>query len=150
MQNRTRRYVAAGIAVVAAVAGWLALRMPAEPAGAEQLALGKQLYDANCAQCHGANLEGQPNWRERLPNGRLPAPPHDATGHTWHHPPDVLFGIVKNGLGPYAPPGFQSDMPAYAGKLSDSEIRAVMAYIVSRWPPEIRQRWEEMAAKAGR
>ena len=47
---------------------------------------GKTVYTANCAACHGANLEGQANWRERLDNGRLPAPPHDKTGHTWHHP----------------------------------------------------------------
>jgi len=78
-------------------------------------------------------LEGQPNWRQRLPNGRLPAPPHDESGHTWHHPPQVLFGITKFGLAPYAPPGYESDMPAFAGKLSDDEIRSVLAFIESHW-----------------
>jgi hypothetical protein len=43
---------------------------------------GKVVYAEQCASCHGTNLEGQPNWRHRLPNGRMPAPPHDATGHT--------------------------------------------------------------------
>jgi hypothetical protein len=48
----------------------------------------------------GANLEGQPNWKERQANGRLPAPPHDASGHTWHHPDAQLFGITKQGSRP--------------------------------------------------
>jgi len=57
----------------------------------------------------------------------LPAPPHDASGHTWHHPDSDLFGITKHGLGPYAPAGYQSDMPAFGGTLSDEEIAAVLA-----------------------
>jgi len=96
--------------------------------------LGENLYAQHCAACHGAKLEGQPDWRQRLPNGRLPAPPHDESGHTWHHPDSVLFGITKHGLvPPYAPPRYESDMPAFAGELSDDEIRAVLAYIASHW-----------------
>jgi len=102
--------------------------------GAEQLARGQQLYAQHCAACHGAKLEGQPNWRSPLANGRMPAPPHDESGHTWHHTDAVLFGITKYGLTPnYAPPGYQSDMPAFEGKLSDDEIRAVLAFIASHW-----------------
>ncbi len=102
------------------------------------LALGKALYAQHCAVCHGARLEGQPNWRARLPNGRMPAPPHDDSGHTWHHPDEVLVGITKNGLvPPYAPAGYDSDMPAFAGTLSDAEIRAVLAYIASHWSTEV-------------
>jgi len=103
------------------------------------LALGRGLYVSHCAACHGARLEGQPNWRQRRSDGRLPAPPHDESGHTWHHPDAVLFDITRNGLVPgrTAPAGYASDMPAYAGILSDSEIIAVLAYIKSTWPPEI-------------
>lgn len=109
------------------------------------LALGEGLYRQHCASCHGANLEGQPGWRQRLPNGRFPAPPHDSTGHTWHHPDEALFGITKSGLvPPYAPAGYESDMPAFGGKLSDREIRAVLGYIESRWPPEVRKLRAEM------
>lgn len=109
------------------------------------LALGEKLYAQHCASCHGANLEGQPDWRKRLPNGRFPAPPHDASGHTWHHPDQVLFAITKHGLAPpYAPAGYESDMPAFGGKLSDQEIRAVLAYIESRWPPEVLKQRAEM------
>ena len=99
---------------------------------------GKGIYTAHCAACHGEHLEGQPEWRTRLPNGKLPAPPHDGSGHTWHHPDAVLVDIVKNGLAPgrTAPDGYQSDMPAYKQVLSDAEIAAVLAYIKSAWPPD--------------
>src|SRR5690606_30865838 len=65
------------------------------PDDAAVTALGQKVYAAQCAACHGARLEGQPNWRVRGPDGRLPAPPHDASGHTWHHPDELLFRITK-------------------------------------------------------
>lgn len=115
-------------------------RRPAiDPADQRLVGVGKEIYLRACASCHGANLEGQPDWRTRLPNGRMPAPPHDASGHTWHHPDALLFGIVKEGLvpGKYAPPGYASDMPAFGEMLSDEEIRAVLAYIKSSWPERV-------------
>ena len=107
----------------------------ADPANAQQVAQGARIYGQHCASCHGARLEGQPNWQLKLPNGRMPAPPHDESGHTWHHPDQVLFGIIREGLvpGKYAPPGYESDMPAFAGKLGDEEIWAVLAFIKSHW-----------------
>lgn len=106
----------------------------ADPRDASKVAAGGKLYAQHCASCHGAKLEGQPNWRQRLPNGRLPAPPHDESGHTWHHPDSVLLEITKRGLvPPYAPKGYESDMPAFSGKLTDEEIWAVLAYIKSHW-----------------
>ena len=104
------------------------------------LAAGRKLYDTHCAACHGKELEGEPNWRERKPSGRLPAPPHDDSGHTWHHPDAFLFAVTKHGLvpGKYAPPGYASDMPAYGETLTDGEIWAVLAYIASRWSPQQR------------
>lgn len=109
------------------------------PSDQALVARGKVVYDMHCAACHGANLEGQPNWRERRADGRLPAPPHDQSGHTWHHPDAVLVDIVKYGLvpGKTAPEGYVSDMPAYDKVLSDEDITAVLAYIKSTWPPEI-------------
>ncbi|OGA38501.1 MAG: hypothetical protein A3G24_17675 [Betaproteobacteria bacterium RIFCSPLOWO2_12_FULL_62_13] len=112
------------------------------------VALGKNVYDRHCASCHGANLEGQPDWQRRLPNGRMPAPPHDDSGHTWHHPKRVLFGIVKHGVvPPYGPPGYQSDMPAFKDTLTDGEIRAVLAFIESRWSRKVLE-WRREAFAA--
>lgn len=109
-----------------------------DPSDSALVTQGRQLYANNCAACHGAKLEGQPDWRTRMANGRLPAPPHDVTGHTWHHPDAVLINITKNGLVPgvTAPPGYVSDMPAYRDVLTDSEIQAVLAYIKSSWPKQ--------------
>ena len=127
-------------------------KSPANPDDAPQVARGKPLYQKHCASCHGARLEGQANWKKTLPDGRMPAPPHDASGHTWHHPDAVLFGITKHGLvpGKYAPPSYKSDMPAYAGMLTDEEIWAVLAYIKSSWPPEIRQAQQDVNSRRSR
>ncbi|MGQ0509991.1 MAG: c-type cytochrome [Betaproteobacteria bacterium] len=130
-------------------AGWDDVR--ADPANAPVVAQGAKVYAEHCAACHGANLEGQPRWRERLPNGRLPAPPHDETGHTWHHPDRVLFAITQEGLAPpYAPKGYESDMPAFRSRLSDGEAWAVLAYIKSRWRTEVWTARAEMASNASR
>ena len=110
---------------------------PSDPSYAQQVALGQQLYAANCASCHGVNLEGQPNWQQELPTGGRPAPPHDETGHTWHHDDQSLFTTVKRGGQATSPQGYQSNMPAFGHILSDTEIWAVLAFIKSTWPPEI-------------
>ena len=99
---------------------------------------GERLYQENCASCHGANLEGQPDWRSRLPNGRLPAPPHDASGHTWHHTDRVLLDIVKRGTAAIVGNGYESDMPGFKEVLTDEEITAIIDYIKSTWPDRIR------------
>lgn len=109
-----------------------------DPTNPAKVAIGKEIYKVHCAACHGAKLEGQPEWRSRLPNGRLPAPPHDESGHTWHHTDEQLFAMTRDGIvPPLAPPGYESDMPAFAAVLSDDEIRAVLAYIQSTWPEEV-------------
>jgi mono/diheme cytochrome c family protein len=120
-----------------------------DPRDAPRVALGQKVYLQHCASCHGTKLEGQPNWKQRLPNDRLPAPPHDDSGHTWHHSDHVLSGIVKNGMvPPYAPRGYQSDMPAFGDKLSDEEIWAVLAFIKSHWSREVREMRAEMTRNA--
>lgn len=128
---------------------WFEKKLLADPENKQQVASGEAVYRQHCAACHGAGLEGQDNWRRRLPSGRMPAPPHDASGHTWHHPDEVLFGITKEGLipGKYAPPGYESDMPAFAGKISDEEIWAVLTYIKSSWPPDIQRAQDDLTLK---
>ena len=145
--------IAAVVAVVA-VGGWLAFgRGETEVASADAgnaalVALGRDVYGAQCAACHGADLEGQANWRSPLPTGGRPAPPHDANGHTWHHPDQQLFAITKWGGQRYSPPGDKNQMPGFADRLSDREIWASLAYIKSRWPEAIRQRHDGINARA--
>lgn len=120
-----------------------------DPSDQQQVVLGKAIYANSCASCHGESLQGQPDWRQRMANGRLPAPPHDKTGHTWHHPDAMLFDMVKNGLvpGKTAPPGYESDMPAYREILTDEEIISVLAYIKSSWPPKVLEAQKEMTLR---
>lgn len=132
----SRKVVALG--VVTALLGSAALALiwqfGANPGETAAIVQGRQLYAANCASCHGVSLEGQPDWKRLLPSGRMPAPPHDASGHTWHHPDGVLFRVTKEGPAAVVGGGYESDMQGFGEVLSDEEIRAVLAFIKSTWP----------------
>lgn len=106
---------------------------------------GAALYQQNCASCHGADLEGQPDWRSPGTDGRLPAPPHDATGHTWHHGDDILFRITRDGTAAVIGGGYESNMPGFGDVLSDAEIRVILDYIKSTWPDRQRAHQEEVS-----
>lgn len=105
---------------------------------------GEVLYKTHCASCHGVELEGQPNWRERDENGFLPAPPHDVTGHTWHHTDALLFDVTKYGSTAVIGSDYKSNMPGFEDKMSDGEIWAVLAYIKSTWPEDIQEIQSEL------
>ena len=115
-----------------------------EPQNRALVLMGEQIYAVNCAACHGKNLEGQANWKSPGPDGKMPAPPHDHTGHTWHHADKLLFEITKYGVKKFAGENYESNMPAYEGTLSDREIVASLTYIKSRWPEAIRKRHDEI------
>ena len=110
-----------------------------KPTDASVVALGKQVYANQCMVCHGDQLQGQPNWQMRSPEGLLPAPPHDASGHTWHHPSAYLIEFVKRGPAQMVGNGYQSAMGGYAGVLTDDEIVAVLSYIKSTWSARIQR-----------
>ena len=150
MQTMTPRARRFGIVVIllVEVGGSMKLGLADEltgtaPNDASVVERGKVVYAEQCARCHGKNLEGQPDWRHPLPNGRLPAPPHDATGHTWHHSDKQLFDMTKLGPGAIVP-GYESDMPGFQDKLSDADIWAVLSYIESTWPADIRAKQQRM------
>lgn len=102
---------------------------------------GKSVYQKYCASCHGVDLQGQPDWHKPSSSGLMPAPPHDRTGHTWHHADDQLFEYVKYGPAiALSDPNHRTLMPAFQGILKDDEILAVLVYIRSSWPDEERAR----------
>ncbi|CUK25081.1 Cytochrome c6 [Pelagimonas phthalicica] len=147
-------YLGLGLVGVAAVAAFLWTEIGDAPlssnsasAGPVDIAAGEILYAENCAACHGANLEGEEDWRTPREDGSLPAPPHDATGHTWHHPDSMLFTYTKQGgQATLAAQGieFNSGMPGFGEQLSDEDIWNILAYIKSIWPER------ERAAQADR
>ena len=151
---RSGTLLAGGLALAGLLGAVLLLR----PAGAEgvrlapddaaTVALGTEVYAAQCAACHGAALEGQPDWRSPGPDGLLPAAPHDATGHTWHHDDATLFTLTKHGLAGLMDDAPDSAMPAYEGMLTDAEIVAVLSYIKSTWPADVRARHDTINERA--
>lgn len=116
------------------------------------VARGRVLYDANCAACHGQNLEGQQDWRSSGPDGRFPAPPHDESGHTWHHSDTALIDyITLGGEDALARMGvrFDSAMPGFGDVLNTQEITDILAFIKSRWPDRARQFQAERSVSDG-
>lgn len=146
MSRRPVIALAAGIAVLGATGLVLAgfAFAPARPKWVvpgddpQEIAAGAKLYQANCASCHGLHLEGQPDWQEPGPDGLLPAPPHDATGHTWQHSDAELTELVTHSVASFAPAGYKTAMPAFEGRLTPAQIHATIAYIKSTWAPGIR------------
>lgn len=112
----------------------------ADATNAEAVAQGEHIYAVECASCHGKDLKGEPDWRVTKADGTLPAPPHDDSGHTWHHADSLLFEYTKFGGQAIAPPDFKSAMPAFQDKLTDEEIWAVLSFIKSRWSLQAQQR----------
>jgi mono/diheme cytochrome c family protein len=106
------------------------------------IARGATLYAEHCAACHGAELEGAPDWQTPDASGVYPAPPHDETGHTWHHSDAQLIEYTTLGgqevVARMGLTGFVSGMPGFGDLLGDAEIRDVLAYIRSTWPEDIR------------
>ena len=110
-----------------------------------QVARGHVVYQQSCASCHGKNAEGAPTWPTPGPDGLEPAPPQDDRGHTWHHPDQVLAMVIHDGMNDPLKPNSPLRMPAWGGKLSDADIRAVIEYFKSLWSSEHRQwQWDEM------
>ena len=103
------------------------------------VARGQPLYQQSCAACHGASGEGQGgDWKVRDADGALPPPPHDSSGHTWHHADGLLLRIVVEGCELYSVGDTPCYMPAFGDSLREPEIRAILEYIKSFWGPEER------------
>jgi mono/diheme cytochrome c family protein len=136
----------AGVVVLFGL-GLLYLLMPATPtqtvvvsASPHVIARGRMLYQARCAECHGRNGEGQPGWDTRSTQSNPLAPPHDGSGHTWQHSNAALFDMIKTGESLVGCVTLNSDaMPTFENDLSDEEIAAILAYIESTWPDDIRK-----------
>ena len=154
-----RRRAALSVAILVLVIGvaWLLItsRGAAPPAdvalGPQAIELGAAVYSENCAACHGADLAGEPglDWRQRKTDGTFPAPPHDETGHTWHHPDGLLIEMIAKGGAQFMGDQGISGMPGFEDVLSASEIASVLAFIKASWPERIQDR-QHQATEAAR
>lgn len=154
MAKRSYQVLSALLAIyIVGIAAYAAMKpTPADPIDANNtqlIGLGQQVYATRCAACHGAKLEGQPDWHRPGSDGRLPAPPHDESGHTWHHGERYLIHVVERGIvaGEDRPPGYVGNMPAFGGILTRAEIVAVLSYIKSTWSYDYRA-WQDRVTLA--
>ncbi|MGD8576506.1 MAG: cytochrome c [Thiohalophilus sp.] len=102
----------------------------------QQIVRGGRIFQQNCAVCHGKLAQGAPNWRQRNEEGKFPPPPLNGDGHTWHHPMNVLVQTVRNGT-----IALGGSMPALGDRLSEQDIRDVLAWVQAQWPDEIYAKW---------
>jgi mono/diheme cytochrome c family protein len=103
----------------------------------QQFELGKQVFTANCAQCHGGKGQGLvEDWKTPNPNGQFPAPPLNGTAHTWHHSTEVLMETINKGGIPLG-----GSMPAFKEVLSEEEKLAVIAFVQNLWDDETYNKW---------
>lgn len=126
----------------------LALLSACTSADRDSERLGAQVYEARCASCHGGHGEGDPNWRSWGPDGRLPPPPHDSTGHTWHHADGLLYRIVTLGTAGALGDSLHASrygMPAFGALLTPREIHAVLTYIKTGWSTPQRRRQAQVS-----
>jgi len=108
-----------------------------------QVQRGGKIFQQNCAKCHGAEAEGDPNWRHRDASGMFPPPPLNGSAHTWHHPMVVLKEVITHGS-----PNGMGRMPAWGGKLSEQDIEDVIVWFQAKWPDEVYEAWYGMNQRA--
>lgn len=105
---------------------------------AARLGRGDGLYAQHCSECHGTNLEGAPDWKRALPDGSYPPPPHEDSGHTWHHPDTLLWRIIVQG----GDPAYNLRMPAFGATVTPDDVSSVLKFIKGRWGTAAREfRW---------
>lgn len=108
-----------------------------------QVTRGGRLFQEYCAGCHGVDAEGAANWRQKGADGKYPAPPLNGTGHAWHHPEKVLLMTIRDGTARLG-----GSMPAWGDKLSEQDMRDIIAWFQAKWPEEIYAEWARRNAQA--
>lgn len=104
-----------------------------------QISRGKQVFEANCQECHGIAAGGLvKDWQNPGADGRYPAPPLNGSAHAWHHDMKTLMATIDRGGIPLG-----GSMPAFKDRLTEDQKTAVLAYIQSLWPKEIYAAWKE-------
>ena len=110
-----------------------------------QVSHGAGVFAKNCAECHGANAEATPNWRQTNPDGKYPPPPLNGTAHAWHHPLDMLRATVRKGGAPVG-----GVMPPFGDILTAGDIDAAIAFFQDKWSDKIYAAWLERNGDAPR
>jgi mono/diheme cytochrome c family protein len=132
------RRVAASLSVLAVASAASVAYADGAPRNAQRIEASRSVYLAQCASCHGARAEGQANWDRPDAAGDMPAPPHNADGHTWKHSDAMLYRIVRDGWRDPYNKTQRLTMPAFGKTLSPQQMRDVIGYLKTLWTTEQR------------
>lgn len=108
------------------------------------LQLGGARFAQHCAQCHGPDAQGHPDWQTPSDGTFTAAPPLDDSGNAKRRTKQELTMTIKRGV---RKDGLDI-MPAWGGRLSDAEIEAVIAWFQSLWSPDTFAAWQRANAVA--
>lgn len=124
------------IYMVSALALSFSLRAEARDFDFLKMKRGGKLFQQYCAACHGKKAEGAVNWQQRDKDGKFPAPALNGTAHAWHHPTSVLMDVINNGT-----QRIGGNMPPWKDKLTEAQIRDIIAWFQAKWSDEIYAVW---------
>ena len=102
-----------------------------------QLARGHALYLEHCAQCHGPQAQGHPDWQTPSDGSFTAAPPLNGTGTDAGRTRQQLLAVIEDG----ARRNGVAVMPAWRGRLSPDDIDAILGWCQSLWPRATYERW---------
>lgn len=108
-------------------------------ASMQRLMRGSSLFQEHCAQCHGPEAQGHPDWQNPQV---VAAPPLNGGGNVWKRNKRDLIAVIKNGASRKGEPV----MPSWKGRLSDQDIEDVIAWLQALWPPDVYDRWRKANA----
>src|SRR3989338_2633697 len=96
----------------------------------ESILQGARVYQEHCAQCHGPDAQGHPDWQ----NPKVAAaPPLNGSGNDWKRTKAELVEVVLNGVKRDGVPV----MPSWKGRVNEQEVEDVITWFQALWPAEI-------------
>lgn len=102
-----------------------------------RIANGAKLYQENCAQCHGPEAQGHPDWERGRKEGFAAAPPLNGTGTEVKLSQAQMIHIIRNGV-------TRDDalvMPAWQGRVADRDLEDIIAWYQALWSGEVYNKW---------
>lgn len=104
-----------------------------------RLERGARLFQEHCAQCHGPEAQGHPDWQTP---GVIAAPPLNGTGNEWKRSRAEIVQVILHGAARDGVPV----MPAWKGRLGTEDVNDVIAWFQALWPADVYNRWKHADA----
>jgi len=108
----------------------------------ERVARGARLFQENCAQCHGPQAQGHPDWQRARKEGYAAAPPLDGTGTDISMTRERMVEVIRKGV---RQKGVMV-MPSWKGRVDDDQITDIISWYQALWPADAYLRWRRANA----